>query len=242
MPDDTDDRDDMEQEDSEANLVLALAVEPPELTLQELFGLDDEQIVEVVVRTLARVQIEEAVEISVLVSNDENLRTLNRDYRGLDNSTDVLSFPAQDMPLVSAPSDELWEHLGDEEEEADDYASGPNGATPGSGAAQAAANALDADAEHIGDELDESNETFEDFDEDLAELEESALDLGDIAISYEAVKRQAATAGHAAGWEFCYLLVHGVLHLVGYDDQSEAGYNAMVKLQDAILAETNITK
>jgi probable rRNA maturation factor len=36
--------------------------------------------------------------------------------------------------------------------------------------------------------------------------------------------------------------VHGVLHLAGYDDQTEAGYNAMVRLQDAILAEVNISK
>lgn len=242
MPDNLDDTDDVEHEDSEANLVLALAVEPEDLTLEELFGLDDEQIVEVVVRTLARVQVEEAVEISVLVTNDENLRTLNREYRDLDNSTDVLSFPAQDEPLVSAPPDELWQHTEDDEFDADGYAAGPNGASPGGARAQAAADALDADAEYIGDELDESNETFEDLDEDLDELEESALDLGDIAISYEAVKRQATSAGHSAGWEFCYLLVHGVLHLVGYDDQTEAGYAAMVKLQDAILAETNITK
>ncbi len=73
-------------------------------------------------------------------------------------------------------------------------------------------------------------------------MEESALDLGDIAISHEAVKRQATQAGHSAAWEFCYLLAHGVLHLVGYDDQTDAGYSAMVKLQDEILSETNITK
>src|SRR5579864_7854473 len=104
MPDDMDERDD---EDSEANLVLALAVEPEDLSLEELFSVTDEQVVEVVVRTLARVHVEEPVEISVLVTNDENLRTLNREYRDLDNSTDVLSFPAQDEPLVSAPADEL---------------------------------------------------------------------------------------------------------------------------------------
>ncbi len=140
--------DEMDDEDSEANLVLALAVEPEDLTLEELFGLSDEQIVEVVVRTLARVQVEEPVEISVLVTNDENLRTLNREYRELDNSTDVLSFPAQDEPLVSAPADELWQHADDEEFEDEEYTGGANGASPNAASVASAQNpamALDAD-------------------------------------------------------------------------------------------------
>jgi probable rRNA maturation factor len=33
-----------------------------------------------------------------------------------------------------------------------------------------------------------------------------------------------------------YLLAHGVLHLVGYDDHTEAGYQTMVSIQQQVLA------
>ncbi len=228
--------------DGEANLVLELTVEPLNQTLDELFGLDDEQLAEVTAATIARLQIDELVKISVLVTDDENLRMLNREYRDQDKATDVLSFPAQDVPLISAPADQLWQHADDDDdsdEDADEQIAGANGATPG--IAGAAAD-LDDDTSFVDDELDESDDLFDELDDEFDELDEAALDLGDIAISYEAVKRQAAEAGHSVAWEFCYLLVHGVLHLAGYDDQTEAGYNAMVKLQDEILAESNIRK
>jgi probable rRNA maturation factor len=61
--------------------------------------------------------------------------------------------------------------------------------------------------------------------------------LGDIVISWPTIKRQASEAGHTVGYELLFLLCHGVLHLVGYDDQTEAGYTEMVRLQKEILAE-----
>ena len=59
--------------------------------------------------------------------------------------------------------------------------------------------------------------------------------LGDIVISWPTVIKQAAEAGHSALYELLYLLVHGLLHLVGYDDQNEAGYHTMVRLQQEVL-------
>jgi probable rRNA maturation factor len=59
--------------------------------------------------------------------------------------------------------------------------------------------------------------------------------LGDIVISWPTVNRQAEQAGHPAVYELLYLLAHGTLHLVGYDDQTEEGYRAMVRLQASIL-------
>lgn len=65
---------------------------------------------------------------------------------------------------------------------------------------------------------------------------ELATNLGDIAISWPTVQRQARTADHDTSYELLFLLCHGVLHLVGYDDQTEAGYAEMVRLQTEILA------
>jgi probable rRNA maturation factor len=65
---------------------------------------------------------------------------------------------------------------------------------------------------------------------------ELATNLGDIVISWPTVQHQASVAGHNASYELLFLLCHGVLHLVGYDDQTEAGYTEMVRLQTEILA------
>lgn len=59
--------------------------------------------------------------------------------------------------------------------------------------------------------------------------------LGDIVISWPTVQRQASEAGHNPTYELLFLLSHGVLHLVGYDDQSEAGYQSMIRLQQAVM-------
>ena len=59
--------------------------------------------------------------------------------------------------------------------------------------------------------------------------------LGDIMMSWPTIVRQAAAAGHSAMYELLYLLSHGVLHLVGYDDHTEAGYQAMVSIQQSVL-------
>ena len=66
--------------------------------------------------------------------------------------------------------------------------------------------------------------------------DELALNLGDIMISWPTLQRQAREAGHAVAYELLFLLCHGILHLVGYDDQTEAGYTEMVCLQKAILS------
>jgi large subunit ribosomal protein L21 len=105
-------------------------------------------------------------------------------------------------------------------------------ATPAA-TAEALADFADAgDDDEVGDDLEE----FEDEEDDRF------LYLGDIAISHETATRQAAQAGHSLGWECAYLLAHGVLHLVGYDDKTDAGYQAMTARQEKILAELGIAK
>jgi probable rRNA maturation factor len=61
------------------------------------------------------------------------------------------------------------------------------------------------------------------------------INLGDIVISWPMVTRQAEQAGHAPAYELLYLLSHGTLHLAGYDDQIEEGYQAMVRLQETVM-------
>jgi probable rRNA maturation factor len=61
------------------------------------------------------------------------------------------------------------------------------------------------------------------------------LNLGDIVMSWPTLVRQAQESGHSPTYELLYLLSHGVLHLVGYDDQTEAGYQAMVSIQQSVM-------
>ena len=61
------------------------------------------------------------------------------------------------------------------------------------------------------------------------------MNLGDIIMSWPTIVRQAAEAGHDPLVELLYLLSHGVLHLVGYDDHTEAGYQAMIHIQHSVL-------
>lgn len=64
----------------------------------------DTALVEQAVRAvLAAEQVSGPLEVSVLVSDDAELQRLNRDYRGIDAPTDVLSFGAAADTFVAAP-------------------------------------------------------------------------------------------------------------------------------------------
>ena len=76
-----------------------------------------------------------------------------------------------------------------------------------------------------------------------AELQaELPLDLGDLFISLDKVKEQALFLGHSADREFGFLLVHGFLHLNGYDHETPADEAAIFSLQEAILTAYGLTR
>ena len=59
--------------------------------------------------------------------------------------------------------------------------------------------------------------------------------LGDLAISVETARRQAARRGHPLEREAALLLIHGILHLVGYDHRTPAGRRLMWRRQAGLL-------
>jgi len=101
----------------------------------------------------------EGVELSILLINDSRMRALNRQYRGIDKTTDVLSFP------------------------------------------QYGAEAKDFRTSR------------------LPNFQASTLVLGDIVINLQAAKRQAPEHGLSFREELRWLLIHGILHLIGYDHE-----------------------
>lgn len=67
---------------------------------------------------------------------------------------------------------------------------------------------------------------------------ERPLLLGDVVISLETARRQAEEYGHSFGREIAFLLVHGILHLLGYDHGDEASRAEMRAKEEAVLQAT----
>lgn len=65
--------------------------------------------------------------------------------------------------------------------------------------------------------------------------------LGDLLISVPTATRQAEAAGHPLMEEVKLLVVHGVLHLLGYDHATPEEKTDMWALQDSILTELGIS-
>ncbi len=102
--------------------------------------------------------------VSVLLTNDERIRELNREFRGKDSPTDVLSFPAV-----------AWE-----------------------------------------------------FETESCLKSKSA---GALAISLDSAARQADSLGHSLVTEVKVLILHGALHLAGFDHEVDAGQMARKERQ-----------
>lgn len=64
--------------------------------------------------------------------------------------------------------------------------------------------------------------------------------LGDIAIAYETTRREAETENKPFGHHLSHLAVHGFLHLIGYDHETDDDAETMEQLERDILARLGI--
>jgi len=107
-------------------------------------------------------------EVTIALVGDARMRTLNRTFRGVDHTTDVLSFPA----FAGAGPTPSWARR-------------------------------------------------------FAPASPSVpLALGDVAIATGVASRQARAAGHTLGTELRVLALHGLLHLLGFDHDTDRGQMA----------------
>ena len=157
-------------------------------------------------------------EVSLSFVDDETIRALNRDYRGVDKATDVLSFPMEDPDCDFPDTMEL------------------------DGAGRDEAGRDEAVAEETG---------MEDTDSEESETDDAAMDeagteeaiprlLGDIVISVPTAVRQSEEYGHSIERELGFLFVHGFLHLIGYDHDTEEAEKEMFARQEAILQKAGL--
>jgi len=114
-------------------------------------------------------------ELSVVLSDNEEVQILNRDYRGKDKPTNVLSFAALDdeESLTLIPQGE-------------------------------------------------------------------SLPVGDIIISYQVLKEESAHMGVTFQDHYTHILIHGTLHVLGYDHENEDDATLMESLEIQILAGLGI--
>jgi len=59
--------------------------------------------------------------------------------------------------------------------------------------------------------------------------------LGELVIDYSQIKRQAGQFGNSAEKELIFILVHGLLHLIGYNDDTEKGRLEMIKMGEEFI-------
>lgn len=133
-----------------------------------LDAVDAEHISALLVRLLAGEGVEDGAGLSIEIADDELLHELNREHRGVDAPTDVLSFAAEEgEAFPGAPDQPRY--------------------------------------------------------------------LGDIAVSVETVRRNAAEAGLTTAQEIDHVLVHGVLHLLGWDHETDEDEAAMRAREESYL-------
>ena len=128
-----------------------------------------ENLLAAVEATFIKGRVLDSPSITVMISDDEQLKDMNLRYRGIDKATDVLAFDAG----------------------------------------------------------------FDDPD-----LETRYL--GDVAISFQQAQKQADTHGHIVEEELQLLVVHGVLHLLGFDHDTDPRKEEMWSIQTQILTDLGL--
>lgn len=133
----------------------------------------------ILVHAATEEDVEEPSELSVTFLTNELIQEINRDWRGKDATTDVISF--------------AFDEMGEEEM---DFM----------------------------------------LDEDEPRL------LGDLVISVERCREQAADYGHSFERELGFLAIHGFLHLLGYDHMTPEDEAEMTARQEEVLAHFELKR
>ena len=141
--------------------------------------IDESAIVDVAARVLTHERFPDRTELAITAVTDGAIAALKAAHLGIDEPTDVLSFPIDDLVPGEPPSVE---------------STGP------------------------------------------------PLLLGDVVIAPDFIARQAATNGVPESDELALMVVHGVLHLMGWDHENDADAEAMESRERAILAEVGVER
>ncbi len=78
------------------------------------------------------------------------------------------------------------------------------------------------------------------FPDHSVDLESHRLYLGDVLLCFPVAREQAQQAGHDLAAELCLLFVHGLLHLLGYDDETPQERARMWQVQREVLETAQV--
>jgi probable rRNA maturation factor len=70
----------------------------------------------------------------------------------------------------------------------------------------------------------------------------AARELGDVVVSYPRAVAQAEEYGHSVGRELAYLVVHGLLHILGHDHEAPDEQAVMRAREEAALASVGLSR
>jgi probable rRNA maturation factor len=73
-------------------------------------------------------------------------------------------------------------------------------------------------------------------------LDQGEIVLGDIVLSLEKAKEQSIEYGHTFKREISYLIIHSILHLLGYDHMNDQDKERMREREEYILSSFNISR
>lgn len=86
------------------------------------------------------------------------------------------------------------------------------------------------------------NEVYTNYHFKIEDLDGEFLVLGDVVLSLEKAKEQSEDFGHSYTREACYLAVHSILHLLGYDHMEEEDKKRMREREEYILEKFDIKR
>nr|WP_314379589.1 rRNA maturation RNase YbeY [uncultured Campylobacter sp.] len=158
--------------------------------------------------------------IELIFVRGEEMRQLNAQTRGIDKATDVLSFPLDPAAFAGFGKD-LSEENSAHENSGGKNPYTTNSASENSDTANSASensntiNTKNSENENPNDEnLKSENFGGENFAPAL---------LGSVVINLDLVELKAAQLGHGRDDETALLFTHGLLHVLGYDHESDDG-------------------
>ena len=158
--------------------------------------------------------------VELIFVRGEEMRQLNAQTRGINKTTDVLSFPLDPAAFAGFGGD-LSEENSAHENSGAKNPDAANSASKNTSAANSASensntiNSENSEGESPGDE-NFKNENFggENFAPAL---------LGSVVINLDLVELKAAQLGHGRDDETALLFTHGMLHVLGFDHESDDG-------------------
>lgn len=164
---------------------------------------------------------------SITFTNNENIRKINKTYRNIDKSTDVLSFPMFEEIVNDANDAEFTKVY------AENFTNTKNDANQSvidNDDNNKIQNACNNKRSKILTRIPKTQI----FTNDEKQKE---ANFGDIVISLEKAFEQSQEYGHSFEREVAFLTVHSVLHLIGYDHIDVNDEKKMIKKQKQIMAD-----